>query len=160
MKLTRQYALILFGVISMHMSVIGQYDPSEKTEIEKTVEEEATSLIVKFDKAVLERDLVALQSYLAEDFIMITPIGSVMTREQLLMPFKSDSPNKSQLIEASTSGFIVHTYEQSAVVTAITSHSFEASSNRPVSKYRNTYTIVQVGDHWQIAAIHGFKLPN
>ncbi|MCE7994522.1 MAG: nuclear transport factor 2 family protein [Roseivirga sp.] len=160
MKSTRHFLFVLAGFFALHLAHANTEDTKDNTRTEPTIEEEVTALIRNFDKAVLERDLASLESYLADDFIMITPIGSVLSREQLLMPFQPDRTVKSQLVAAETADFIIHTYEYSAVVSAITSHTFEASSNRPVSKYRNTYTIIKNGDHWQIAAIHGFKLSN
>lgn len=160
MKSTRHLLLILIGLLAMHLAEATTEKRTGNTGTKPTMEEEVTTLIRNFDKAVLERDLASLESYLANDFIMITPIGSVLSRKQLLMPFQPGNAVKSQLVSAETANFIIHTYEHSAVVSAITSHTFEASSNRPVSKYRNTYTIIKNGDHWQIAAIHGFKLAN
>lgn len=149
-------SVLLFSMTNVAFAQAPTQEAGNLTEGEKSI----INFLNAYDEAIITRDLKKLEAYLSKDFMMISPIGSVMTRAQILMPFQPNVENRSALIAIETTNFQIKTYEGSAVATAITSHKFKESTNRPVSKYRNTYSLVQKDGQWQIAAIHIFKFNN
>jgi ketosteroid isomerase-like protein len=102
--------------------------------------------------AVLKHDAAALGKFFADDGVLTTPDGALMTKAQLLADVKSGD----LALESSTiSDMKVRVHGDAAVVTYITTDKGKYKGQDISGRFRWTDTFVRRAGSWQIVAGQG-----
>ena len=111
-----------------------------------------TALEKEWGDAIVKRDAPALRRILAEDYVLTTPDGQVVTREQLLTSLRAPRGDAFVLEDIVNGEATFRVYGDTAVVHARFVLKGRAGGQEVETPFRHTDVFVRQRGHWRCVA--------
>ena len=136
--------VIFFALVAMSAFASGQTKPNSD-------KDELLSLEQQFTDAVLENDAKAIEQIVADDWVIIDADGGMIDKASFLAAIKSGALKHSSM---SSKEIRIRIYNETAVVTALTTAKGKYMDKPFTSTERATDVFVKKDGRWQCILSH------
>jgi ketosteroid isomerase-like protein len=142
------WAKLCVGIAVVFLSFTFGQANQEPTD--KQSEQEVRQMIEKYKRALLRRDVDALEKIWADDYTFVNASGDVLTKEQRLANIKSGATALDSIKE--DDDVTLRVYQNSAVTTSRIAINGQYSGQPVSGKYRSTLVWVKGSSGWQLVS--------
>ncbi|MCB0279585.1 MAG: nuclear transport factor 2 family protein [Calditrichaeota bacterium] len=108
------------------------------------------SIIDRIDQALIDRNASVLEQYYSDQLKMVAPNGMILSKEQLIAPFR-DKNRSGNLAEIKSTDRKFNFFDRTAIVILKTSHRFK---NKSQTDYKNSLVFILENDQWRLVLQH------
>jgi ketosteroid isomerase-like protein len=152
--------LLVALIIATSLSIFGQMNDKQSSKMAKT-EQEVMTLAIEFANSIVKSDVGAMERLLADDFMDVSPNGTMTSKSQFIAANKNPLPANAGKLEAiDVSESKVRVYGDAAVMTARTTLRGQTANGQAYNTVNATVAVfVKNNGRWQIAAVTVVPVP-
>ncbi len=143
-------AVVLSAVVVLAFAVGAQSQAPAETKT-ATTEEELLNLVHEWMNAEVKGDLVFLDRFIAEEWVVTDPAGAVWTKEQFLAGLKS---GEGVVVSFELDNMKARVYGDAAVVTGRMTAKQKFRGQDISGQYQCTDVLIKKAGRWQCVATH------